>query len=221
MKSKIKNPSNSRFIEVLKSLVPFAMLAVGILSLYYANREKKTALEVKKICDVELTRPLNVEKLSSTYIYDSIRVEHLWQTSYTIRNIGDVAIYGGEFDHKRNINGNSLKFQIKNCDKLLSIDITDTNAEISLINDSSLKFAQWRPNEYVELVLLSDGEEAPELTIRDRDIEDAIISYVKYSPEDQFGRKRLMDRLPKRIYTQVAWWITIVLYGFFLWCSKI
>lgn len=185
------------------------MIVLAALTLYF-NREKVTILEIKKINEIELTRPLNVERLSSTYLYDdSIPVEHLWQTSYVIKNTGETTIYGEGFDNKT-IRGNSLKLHIRNCSHLLSLDITETNMEARLKCCDSLYFTQWRPNEYVEMLLLSDGPSAPEVTISDRDIQDAKISNVTYSPEEQLVKQRLMDKLPKSL-TKALWWVTLVL----------
>lgn len=199
---------NSKFWTVAGVIVPTVALILTILTLY-VSREKKTSLEVKKISDTELTRPLNVAKLSSTYLYDSIPVEHLWQTSYVIKNTGENTLYGEGFDSK-NICGNYIKLHIQNSDKLLSIKITDTNADASLVSDSSLKFTQWRPNEYVELLLLSDGPEAPEIIINDRDIQNATISYVLYSPKEQLVEQRMMDKLPRAL-NSALWWFVIII----------
>lgn len=73
----------------------------------------------------------------------------------------------------------------------------------------SLQFIQWRPNEYIELVLLSDGQVAPEIIINDRDIQNATISYVTYSPKEQLAPQRFVDRWPKGL-TKVIWWIVFV-----------
>lgn len=198
---------NSKFWTIAGVIVPTLALIVTIF-MFYASREKKTSLEVKKISDTELTRPLNVAQLSSTYLYDSIPVDHLWQTSYVIKNTGENALYGEGFENK-NICGNFIKLHIRNTNKLLSIKITDTNADALLDNDSSLRFTQWRPSEYVELLLLSDGPKAPEIIINDRDIQNATISYVIYSPEEQLVEQRMMDRLPRSL-DRALWWIAII-----------
>ena len=58
---------NSKFWKIAGVLVGFAALAVALIQLYI-HREKQPALEIKKISEVELTQPLEVAKLSSTYI---------------------------------------------------------------------------------------------------------------------------------------------------------
>lgn len=186
------------------------MIVLAILTLYF-NREKETALEIKKISETELTRPLNVARLSSTYMYDdSIPVEHLWQTSYVIKNTGETTIFGEGYDNK-NIRGNALKLHIKNCDHLLALDITDNNTDAILKSKDSLQFVQWRPNEYVELLLLSDGSSAPEISISDRDIQNVIISEVTFSPEEKPSAKRWIDHLPLS-FSKALWWVVIIFY---------
>lgn len=194
--------------KVIGWLIPFAALIVALLQLYI-HREKQPAIEIKKISEIELTRPLDVDKLTSKYLYDSIPVEHLWQVSYVIKNTGDVTLLGEGFDNK-NIRGNAIKLNIENCEKLLSIDVINTNTDAVLVKDCFLKFTQWRPNEYVELLLLSDGQTAPEVTISDREIVNVTISNATYSPEEQLVQKKMVDRWPKGLKSTL-WWITIVI----------
>lgn len=203
---------NTKLQNALKAFGTIVLIVLAALPLYY-NREKTTSLEIKKISEVELTRPLNVERLSSSYLYDSIPVEHLWQTAYVIKNIGETTIFGEGFENK-SIRGNALKLHIKNCDNLLSVTITDTTTDAELINDS-IKFTQWRPNEFIELLLLADGSRAPEISLNDRDIQKATISSVSYSPEEQLVKQRMMDKLPRALKNSL-WWITIVVDVFLL-----
>lgn len=198
---------STKFGKIVGWLIPLAALIVALCQLYI-HREKQPAIEIKKISEIELTRPLEVDELTSTYLYDSIPVEHLWQVSYVIKNTGDVTLLGEGFDNK-NIRGNAIKLNIEDCEKLLSIDIVNTNTDAELEKDCFLKFTQWRPNEYVELLLLSDGQTAPEVTISDRDIENVMISNVTYSPKEQLAEKRWTDKFPKAL-NSTLWWITLV-----------
>lgn len=198
---------NKNFWAALGAIGTFVAIVLAGVTLYI-NRERSTSLEIKKINEVELTRPLNVTRLSSTYLYDdSIPVEHLWQTSYVIKNTGETTIYGEGFDNKT-IRGNALKLFVNNCVNLLSLKITETNTDAFLINDS-IKFIQWRPNEYVELMVVSDSPQAPEILISERDIQNATISYVTYSPQEQLVEAGMMDKLPKTM-EKTLWWIIII-----------
>lgn len=198
---------NTTIQKVLKALGTIALIVLAALPLYN-NRTKSTALEIKKINEIELTRPFEVDRLTSTYLYDSIPVEHLWQVSYVIKNTGDVTLLGEGFDNK-NIRGNAIALHIYNCEKLLSIDVINTNTDAVLQEDHSLKFNQWRPNEYVELMLLSDGSVAPDVAISDRDIPNVSITKVMYSPEEQLVQEKMVDRWSKGLKSTL-WWITIV-----------
>ena len=197
---------NNTIQKILRGLGTIVLIVLAALPVYY-NRTKTTSLEIKKISEVELTRPLNVARLTSSYLYDSIRVEHLWQTSFVIKNVGENTLYGEGFDSK-NIRNNALGLEIKNCDTLLSVAVMDNTVSASLKGDS-IQFVQWRPNEYIELLLLSDGQVAPEIIINDRDIQNATISYDTFSPKESLAPQRFVDRWPKGL-SKVIWWIVLV-----------
>lgn len=185
------------------------LIVLGVLQ-FINDRHKPTILEVKTISEIELTRPLNVDHLSSTYLYyDSIPVEHLWQSSFIITNIGGTSLYGKGFDQK-NIKGDSLFFQLTNCEKILSIEAIDNTADINISNNS-LQFTQWRPTEYIEIRVISDGPTSPELLIDERDVVEGRVIYAKYSPEENLAAKRLVDYLPEASY-KVLWWVVIIFY---------
>lgn len=185
------------------------LIVLGVLQ-FINDRHKPTILEVKTISEIELTRPLNVDHLSSTYLYyDSIPVEHLWQSSFVITNIGGTSLYGKGFDVK-NIKGDALFFKLTNCEKILSIESVDNNAGICIQN-KSLQFTQWRPNEYIEIRVISDGPTSPELQINERDIVDGKVVYAKYSPEEAPVKQRLVDYLSKTTY-KVLWWVVLIFY---------
>lgn len=183
---------------------------IGLVITLYVNRQKSTILEIKTISDVELTRPLNVDHLSSSYFFDdTIPVEHLWQSSYVITNVGETTLYGEGFDDK-NIKGKALLIHLVKCDNLLSIEIVDENTDAFLQN-KSFCFSQWRPNEYVELRVLADGPEAPELQINERDIKEGKVIYTKYSPEEKPVVKRWIDHLPLSL-SKALWWVVLFFY---------
>lgn len=198
---------SNKFLGIAELVIAFLSL-IGVVITFYVNRHKSTLLEVKTVSELELTRPLNVEHLSSIYMfYDSIPVEHLWQSSFVITNIGETALYGSGFDNK-SIKGDKLLYRLLNCEKVLSIELMGTNADVS-IGNNSLNFSQWRPSEYVELRILSDGASAPELQISDRDIIDGKVIYTKYSPNDSSQPRKLVDRFPST-FSKVLWWIVII-----------
>lgn len=194
---------------------PIAGVIVGLLSFigfcinWYGNRYKSTMLEIKTINEIELTRPLNVERLSSIYWYDSIPVEHLWQSSYVITNTGETTLYGEGFENK-NIKGEALPLQLKNCDNLLSIEKVEGNTD-AVLQNMSLYFSQWRPNEFIELRIITDGPKAPELLINERDIMEGEVIYTQYSPEEKPVVKRWIDHLPLSV-SKALWWVVIIFY---------
>lgn len=195
--------------SALGAIATIILIVLAALPIYI-NRKKTTSLEIKKINEVELTRPLNITRLSSTYMYDdSIPVKHLWQTLFVIKNTGETTIYGEGFEN-RNICGDALNLKVENCTKLLSLQITEKTSDAFVMkNSTSLKFSQWRPKEYVELMIVSDGSIGPEIRINDREIKDATIEYVTYSPEEQIVKKRFVDTFPLSLYN-VLWWIIMI-----------
>ena len=198
-----------------------AGFVIGLLSLVFAgitfhiNREKSTSLEVKRVSDIELTKPLNVDRLSSTYYYDdSIPVKHLWQYSFVITNTGEQTLFGRGLP-LRNIREDALKLHFSNANNILAIELIDTNTEMSLVCDSLLLFSQWRPKEYVELRLLSDGSLPADLIINEYDIQNSTISYTKYSPEEKVTQRRFVDRFPYALY-KALWWVVIIFDAIFI-----
>ena len=80
---------NKKLQSALGAIATIILIVLAALPIY-TNRKKTTSLEVKKINEVELTRPLNITRLSSIYMYDdSIPVKHLWQTYFVIKNTGE------------------------------------------------------------------------------------------------------------------------------------
>ena len=58
-------------------------------------------------------------------------------------------------------------------------------------------------------MIVSDGSIGPEIRINDREIKDATIEYVTYSPEEQIVKKRFVDTFPLSLYN-VLWWIIMI-----------
>lgn len=55
---------NNTIQKILRGLGTIVLIVLAALPVYY-NRTKTTSLEIKKISEVELTRPLNVARLTS------------------------------------------------------------------------------------------------------------------------------------------------------------
>lgn len=199
---------NGKFWTIVGAIITLLSFIIGVGLTVYFNRDKSTIIEIRKMSCLELTKPLDVDRLSSTYLYDdSIPVEHLWQSSYILKNIGDKTIYGAGYEPK-SIRNNAVKLHIDKCNLLLALEILDTNTD-GCLQDDSLVFYQWRPEEYIELQILSDGPDAPRVQISDRDIKDVRIVNTEYSPEEKLTPSRFVDRLPRTL-SRALWWIVIV-----------
>ena len=74
-----------------------------------------------------------------------------------------------------------------------------------------LYIPQWRPDEYVEITVISEGPSAPNLKISDREIVDSEITYSTYSPKTDMSNKKMIDYLPKGIADFLKWSIVIAI----------
>ncbi|MCL2245826.1 MAG: hypothetical protein FWC10_01780 [Lentimicrobiaceae bacterium] len=201
----------SAFIGVIAIVV-----TIGIS--WYLNREKSTILNVEKVSEILLTNPLNVEGLTSSYMYnDSIEVKNLWRTTFVIRNVGKKTIYGKGFP-EQSIRDLYIPFLIKSCEKLLSVIITNENNEAWIAEPLKLGIIQWKPEEYVEITTLTDGNNSPDLIINDREIKDSKITYSVYSAEkiNENENKNLIEYFPKGIANTLKWIIVVVMVFLFI-----
>lgn len=210
---------NNKFWTIAGTIIGFLSLLFAGIS-FYLNREKETSLEVKRVSDIELTKPLKVQGLSSTYIYnDTIPVEHLWQSSFVITNIGEQTLYGKGFP-SRNIKEDVLKLHFSNTSGILVIELMDTNTDISLLHDSLLLFSQWKPHEYAEIKILSDGPLPPDIMINEYDIQNGTIIYTEYSPKEKIANQRFVDIFPYALY-KALWWVIMIFDAVILLCLVI
>ncbi len=72
------------------------------------------------------------------------------------------------------------------------------NNSAFIINEN-VTVAQWHPNEFIEIEVISSGIESPILTINDRNIKDGKVEYSVYSPEENVEHKRIADRIPEEL----------------------
>ena len=188
------------------------VVAVGIGSIsWYVNREKSTILNIERVNEILLTKPLDVKGLTSSYRYnDSIEVKYLWQTTFVIRNTGDKTIYGNGFP-EQSIRGSYIPLLVDNCDNVLLTTITNENNEAKMIAPLQLSITQWKPKEYVEITILTDGIDPPNLKISDRDIKDAKTTYSVYSLEEVNKNKKWIEYLPKGLASFLKWMVVITM----------
>lgn len=190
-------------------LLEIALPIVAIVLTCYFNHEKKTGLDIKTISEVKLTQFPDLEDISVSYMYhDSIPVGELWQSTYVVRNVGETTIYGRGFVDC-NINDTCIFLHVSNCDNVLSMVLDAENNGACLIGQG-LQICQWRPQEYVTITLITEGESAPCLLINDRDVKNAIITYSVYSPENPSYDRRLIDRIPLLLSKILKWLYVIV-----------
>lgn len=201
--------------NIIIFLTIIGIVIAGFTFYYQAIYTPKTILNIEKTSEILLTKPLDVEGLTSNYTYhDSIEVKNLWQTTFLIRNIGSRTIYGKGFP-EQSIRYSYMPFSVEGCDNVLSASITNENNGSQILSPCKLMIIQWKPKEYVEITTLTDGENSPRLTINDREIKDSEIIYSVYSPDETKGNKKIIEYLPYNIVNSLKWTVTIVI-GFLL-----
>ena len=184
-------------------------IIVSIIIAWWNNHEKSTTLNIEKLNTTLLTQQPDVNGLTVSYIYhDSIEVMNLWRTTFVIKNTGEATIYGDGFN-EQNIRKGVIPLIIKECDEILSFNISSSNNS-AVLERNSLKVHQWRPGEFVELVLLSEGEKSPFILISDREIKDSNITYSTYSPEENKKDYKMVDKMPKWIADVMKWSYTLI-----------
>ena len=197
--------------KYLTSFLPIIGVIIAGIGVYYQAFYKETvSLNIEKVTATLLTRPLEIEGLKVSYTYhDTINVEKLWQTTFVLRNTGSKTILGEGFVGK-NIKNTYIPILIENCTQLLSATVSSCNNDASLINNR-LYIPQWRPNEFTEITVISEGPTAPNLKISDREIIDSEITYSVYSPQPDVSNKKLIDYLPKGISDFLKWSVVVTI----------
>lgn len=186
-------------------------ILVAIFIGWYFNREKSTSLNIEQVNATKLSQNLDIEGLSVQYLFhDSIEVNNLWKTIFTIKNAGDQSLYGKGFSDI-NVKDGVLQLIVKDCKKLLSIKMTNNNNGCILSNNGGLIITQWKPNEYAEFEILTESETAPSLTINPRDIKDATITYSKYTPTTISATPKLIDKFPSSLRNILKWVIVVIM----------
>lgn len=186
-------------------------IIVSILVTWYFNREKITALNIEQVNTTMLSRNSDIDGLTIQYLYhDTIEVKNLWKTIFTIKNVGDQNLYGKGFSDI-NVKDGIVPLTVDNCNRILSIKMISNNCGCKLMDDGSLMVTQWKPNEYAELEVLTEGEKSPTLFIEPRDIKDANISYSQYTPATISSTSKLIDKVPESIKNTLKWIIVSVM----------
>lgn len=200
------------FNKLIKGFIVLISVVAAAVSIYLGFHKSIPKIEVQTISERLLTSPTQVEGLEVKYTYDSLEVHNLWQMQYVIRNVGDVTIVGRGSDNMVIGDGVRCLFNVKNS-SILSLAKVDDNFEAEL-NKFSIRFKQWRVNEFIELSVLIESEEKPILKINDRDIRDSKIIYTRFNPTDNSTiRPHLFDRIPNTLFKVLRFIYTSVLLG--------
>lgn len=205
------------FNKILKPLLYIIGFVIAAATFYFQIvYTPKTIINIEKANEVQLTQPLKIDGLKVSYTFnDTIEVKNLWQTTFVLRNNGDKTIYGEGFEEK-SIRNNFIPFEIEECNSLLSATITNQNCNAFIMSESKIVITQWRPQEYIEIKVISEGDNSPKLKLSDREIKDSEITYSIYSPEGKEAKLKYIDYLPKGLADTLKWIITSVMAILFL-----
>lgn len=193
------------------AIAAIVAIFVTIFITWYFNREKETSLNIEEVNSTLLTQNLNVEGLSAYYLYhDSIEVTNLWRTLFVIKNTGEQSLYGKGFS-EMNVQNGIIPLNISGCNRLLSMRMKANNNGTILDKYGTLIVTQWKPNEYIEIEVLTEGDKSPRLEINARGIKDASVSYSKYTPSVMTVEPKIIDSFPNSIKSIIKWIIIVVM----------
>ncbi|MDE6515860.1 MAG: hypothetical protein K2L03_07470 [Bacteroidales bacterium] len=186
----------NNFWPKLQTVLMVVSIVVAGMTWYF-HREKSTSLDIEQVTATLLTQDFAIEGLTVKYQYhDSIEVKKLWKTVFVIKNVGDETLYGKGFS-EINLRNGVIPLSVSNCDNMLSMSVADNLIAFQNENQE-LVVTQWKPNEYVEVEVLTEGDSVPRLIIDERGIKNAKISYSQYSPSDK-AYTRLIDYFPNML----------------------
>lgn len=165
-----------------------------------------------------LSQKPDIDGLAVQYLYhDTIEVTNLWKSIFTIKNIGDQSLYGKGFSDI-NVKNGVIPLIVSNCNRVLSIKMTSNNCGCTLIDNGNLLITQWKPNEYAEFEILTEGEVSPTLNIEPRGIKDANISFSTYTPATISTTPKFIDKIPDPIKKHIKV-DNCICHGFINYCS--
>lgn len=191
-------------------IIGLVTIIISILIAWWNNREKITSLNIEKFNETLLTKPLNIDGLTAFYIFhDSIRVSNLWQTTFVIKNTGNNTIYGTGFQ-ERNTRTGKIPFTVNNCERVLSANVSNANNGAFIMESQNIYISQWHPREYIEVTLITEGANSPDLKISDREIKDSHITYSVFSIDETEQKKAVIYYLPKIVSDILKWLVIFV-----------
>ncbi len=187
-----------------------------IVSLGLQLRTPSNEIELKLVSRDLLTRPINVDGLKSSYIYNGEAINKLWQLRYVLTNIGSTSIIGS--GERSSLIKDHITLKLTKGYEIL--EYSSSSEEFILENlpeHLNLKFLQWKVNEATEILLyISQVNEAspPELKVNEREIIDGTVTRSSLiSTENQ--NLYLYEYLPE-IPMLFLKWVIIVTYGVIL-----
>ncbi|MDR2954246.1 MAG: hypothetical protein LBV43_04115 [Prevotella sp.] len=200
------------FFYYLPAVATIVGLALTIF--FYFFQKDYAQIEVKSLDKTQLTQVPNTEGLSVQYIYQDSIVNNLWKIRYVISNTGNKTIIST--GTLKNILLDKLSIHFRDSVKLLSVAINDKNFPVSIENEKScvyLDFKQWKKNEFIDIIAIVENFDSigPFVFIDERDIIDAKIIFSEYKPDEVKIDAKLIEYLPGGMANILKWIIIFVI----------
>jgi hypothetical protein len=138
-------------IEKFFGIVGFVAGIAAIFGVYYQFQNKKNEVQFVMLSKDYLTVKNNIAGLESNYKYIGQPVKNLWLLKFKIVNSGDLTLIGT--NESKSLLDSVIRFTFPNniqiLDKvnLLSNNFPEHKLSKEGLNNLSLSFKQWRPNE--------------------------------------------------------------------------
>ncbi len=174
-------------------------------------------LEIKTINEEELTKVPEIKNFKGTFTYQDSTVNSLWKIRLSIKNIGSKTFVGE--GNNKDIIGDTLGLYVPNEFRIIDIQQRQEKLFLNIdrINSSSyqLKFKQWKPTEFVELIAFVEGENRNgepllRFNINEREILNGEVKAVDFKVADTYKDKSFMSNFSKGVQTGLWWFVVII-----------
>lgn len=173
-------------------------------------------IELKLVSRDLLTRPIEVDGLKSSYMYNDMPIEKLWQLRYVLTNVGGSSIIGS--GERSVLIQEFITLNLTPGYEVLEVTSSSDDFNIETVNKQlKLQFMQWKPSEVVEVLMyLSQNEDVvpPSITINEREIIDGKVSSTSLISNES-KTSFIYELLPEPLVLFFKWF-TIVTYGLIL-----
>jgi hypothetical protein len=208
--------NNARNMERIKIFGLIATFIGAIIAVSQYFSKDIVELEIMAINKTQLTKVADIDGLTVEFLYKDSVVKNLWQITYFIKNVGSKTIVAK--GDSKNILEENLSISFNDSVKVLLADTVRGNFPIKAIVDYenniiNLDFKQWQKSEYTYIVATVEnfGETEPSITINERDIVDAKVTFIERKFAETERKKKLIEYFGHSILMDIIKWEVIFL----------